>query len=180
MDMVVEASVVREATVDVDWERVAAEGWALRERSDEMLAFFQRLAREMPSSARAHFELANVLDHLGREREAVPEYRLALRLGLPRPFELFALVQLGSSLRNIGAVAEALDVLHEARKIDPDGEAGVLFLCLALHSAGQDGKALSLALSFILAGADAVTRERYGEPLQRYIAAVAEDEGREG
>jgi hypothetical protein len=58
-------------------------------------------------------------------------------------------VQLGSSLRNVGEVDEAVAVLGAARREAPAGAADHVdaFLALALHAQGRGDEALSVALT---------------------------------
>lgn len=62
-----------------------------------------------PTMGRAKFELANVLDYLGQEAQAVPLYKEAISLGLSAEYDAYARLQLGSSLRNVGRIEEMGD-----------------------------------------------------------------------
>lgn len=57
------------------------------------------------------FELAGVRDSLGLEDEAVPLYREALAAGLDADHEARARIQLASTLRNLGRLDEARELL---------------------------------------------------------------------
>lgn len=46
--------------------------------------------------------MANAYDFLGHEDNAIPLYEEAIRIGLNAEYEAYALLQLGSSLRNVG------------------------------------------------------------------------------
>lgn len=94
--------------------------------------------------ARAAFERAGARDFLGSESEAIPLYREALEGGLSGPERLQCLVQLGSSLRNVGETEVAVRVLRTAAEEAQEWVAA--FLALALHSDGQPSQALSVAL----------------------------------
>lgn len=100
-------------------------------------------------AARAAFERAGARDFLGLEEEAIPLYREALDRGLGGPERLQCLVQLGSSLRNVGDAEGAVHVLRSARAEAPaEGKDWVdAFLALALHSTGQTSQALAVALT---------------------------------
>lgn len=115
----------------------------------ELLAAVDRaLAAHGADEARAAFERAGARDFLGLEADAVPLYRDALNRGLPMPERLQCLVQLGSSLRNIGDADGAVRVLRAARDEAPaDARDWVdAFLALALHSNGETSQALAVAL----------------------------------
>ena len=90
--------------------------------------------------ARAAYDRACTHDRAGREAEAIPEYERALAAGLSDDDRRGALVGLGSSLRNVARVAEAVAVLESAVAEFPEDGALRSFLALAHYSAG-DGRA---------------------------------------
>jgi hypothetical protein len=97
-----------------DWDRRLASAWATSdERSDdENRALIDRLAAELPAgSAVASFERACVFDSTGRSDLAVPLYREALERGLTAERRRRAVIQLASSLRNIGEAGESVALL---------------------------------------------------------------------
>jgi len=88
-----------------DWQdRVAAVYARAGELSeDEVEAAIEALVAERPTGdPLAVFELAGVRDYVGREAEAEPLYREALALGLPDEERTFAVIQLASTVRNLG------------------------------------------------------------------------------
>lgn len=115
--------------------------------------------------ARTAFERAGARDFLGLEGEAVPLYRDALDRGLAEPERLQCLVQLGSSLRNIGDAEGAVQVLRAARdEASADARDWVdAFLALALHSNGEPSQALAVALRAL-----APHLTRYGRSVTSY------------
>ncbi|SDS97132.1 tetratricopeptide repeat protein [Actinoplanes derwentensis] len=113
--------------------------------------------------ADALYEWASVHDFLGREADAVPLYRQALDAGLGAPRRQQAIVQLGSSLRNIGAPAQAVDLLAKQEPDEVVGDAAQAFLALALHDSGRTGEALQVALRAL-----AKTLPLYGRAVTTY------------
>ena len=80
----------------------------------EVEAAIESLVAERPADdALAVFELAGVRDYVGREAEAEPLYRRALELGLDEPQHGQAVIQLASTMRNLGRPDEALVLLRE-------------------------------------------------------------------
>jgi len=88
------------------------------------------------------YERAGEHDSAGREELAIPLYEQALAAGLAGELRARCLLQLGSSLRNVDRVDEAVALLQQARHEFPDFRPLRAFLALALHSAGRDGEAL--------------------------------------
>jgi hypothetical protein len=80
------------------------------------LAFHQGTLLGAPKTAQEHFKTACAHDRRGEEKEAIPHYRRALRLGLPKDEERGALLGLGSSLRLVGRIKESVALLEKAVK----------------------------------------------------------------
>jgi tetratricopeptide (TPR) repeat protein len=76
---------------------------------------FRSVVAAYPHSAIAWYELAMTLDGRGLEAEAVPLYRKALRMGLPRRISRLAWTWLGSSLRKTARPQAALRCFAQAR-----------------------------------------------------------------
>jgi len=136
---------------EADWERRLAETWAsiggLTE--DEFLSEIERLARELPpDSAVGMFERAASLDSTGHSDLAVPLYEQALDRGLIGERRRRAVIQMASSLRNLGRAEESIALLSLELGAPPDtlDDAVRAFLALALSDAGRDREGLSLAL----------------------------------
>ncbi|RIJ59692.1 tetratricopeptide repeat protein, partial [Clavibacter phaseoli] len=131
-----------------DWDDRVAAFWARAddERAEETVAGMRALVAERPADdPRALFELACAHDFVGREAEAVPLYRAALAGGLGPEHEPLAVIQLASSLRNVGEPEQAVALL-EAMPDDAHAPGRDAFLALALHDAGRPTEALALAL----------------------------------
>lgn len=88
------------------------------------------------------YERGGEHDTAGREAQAIPLYEQALDAGLAGELRARCLLQLGSSLRNVGRTAEAVALLEDARTEFPQFRPLRAFLALALHSAGRDEDAL--------------------------------------
>ena len=89
------------------------------------------------SSSLAALKEAMSLDAAGREKQAIPLYRLALARGLANENLHTALIGLGSSLRTVGKTAAAIATLRKARRLFPRDLVVIMFLALAHYDAGQ-------------------------------------------
>jgi cyanophycin synthetase len=89
------------------------------------------------SSATAALTEALSLDAAGREKQAIPLYRLALARGLANEDLHTALIGLGSSLRTVGNTQAAITTLRKARRLFPRDRVVIMFLALAHYDAGQ-------------------------------------------
>ncbi|MGI9825233.1 tetratricopeptide repeat protein [Agromyces sp. Marseille-Q5079] len=136
-----------------DWERRIDEVWALASGSmvdEEVIARIDAIAAERgPDDARAEFERAGARDSAGRPDQAVPLYERALRLGLDDEHRPQAVIQMASSIRNLGDHRRALGLLEEEFRTHPDApyrDEVAAFLALALVSSAQPERAASVAL----------------------------------
>ncbi|RIJ52363.1 hypothetical protein DZG00_05225 [Clavibacter lycopersici] len=156
-----------------DWDARITAFWASAddERADETVAGMRALVAERPADdPRALYELACAHDFVGREAEAVPLYRAAIAGGLDPEHRPFAVIQLASSLRNVGEAGEAVALL-EAMPDDAHAPGRDAFLALALHDAGRPTEALAVALRRL-----APALPEYG----RAVLAYADDLGDRG
>ncbi|MGW0121415.1 tetratricopeptide repeat protein [Streptomyces sp. NPDC003327] len=162
-----------------DWDQRVAALW---ERLDEHepAAFRARiaaLAAELPEDdAVALFEQGAAHDSTGEPAEAVRLYQRALDRGLTGLRRRRAVIQLASSLRNLGRPDRSVDLLTAERAVPADrldaDEAALApavdaFLALALADTGRDREAASLAL-----GALAPLLPRYNRSLAHYARAL--------
>jgi hypothetical protein len=118
---------------------------------DEVLAIVLALCDERPADdPEALFERAGVYDYVGREAEAEPLYKQALANGLAGVKRARAMIQLASTLRNLGRSEEGAALLAgEEAVADPkDGLADVrtAFLALTLLDSGRADEAVGRAL----------------------------------
>jgi len=121
------------------------------------------LAERPPGDPDALFERASLHDFLGEERDAIPLYRAALDAGLEGPRRPQAVIQLASSLRNIGDHGGAIRLLEDAGTDDATGDASHAFLALALYDSGRHAEALKVALDSL-----ARTLPMYGRAVTAY------------
>jgi len=155
------------------WERRIAELWATFDEREpaEFLAEMRALVGTTPlDHPAALFELASAYDSLGQEREAEPLYRAALEGGgLDSYRRRRAVIQLASTLRNLGKADEAEELLRVERGEPPDelDDAVAAFLALALADAGKPREALSVALAAL-----APHLTRYNRSLASYALAL--------
>lgn len=167
-----------------DWEARTAEVWGrindLREdEEDEFVAAVEKLAAELgPDNPIGLFERGASLDSTGHSDLAVPLYERALALGLTGIRRRRAVIQMSSSLRNLGRSPEAVDFLtaEAAAGSDELDDAVAGFLALALTDVGREREAVSLALRAL-----APHLPRYQRSLANYGRLLVEpDEDEDG
>ena len=168
-----------------DWNRRSVQAWAeidgYYERGEAGEAEFReridRLADELPGdSPVAVFERACAWDSTGHSDKAVPLYQEALDRGLAGMRRRRAVVQMSSSLRNVGRVAEAVEILTAERdNHDPDAavlaDAVSATLALCLVDVGREREAVSVALSAL-----APHLPRYQRSMANYARLLVESE----
>lgn len=157
--------------MDTSWDSDVAAFWAsiesmsARDALERMHALVMERPRSDPDGL---FELASVHDYLGMEAEAIPLYESALAGGLGGERRPQAVIQLASSLRNVGRPEEAVAMLRAAPPDASVGDATQGFLALALHDVGRQDEALKIALKAL-----AVTVPMYQGALARYADELA-------
>jgi thioredoxin-like negative regulator of GroEL len=160
--------------VNKDWERRTAEAWASIDNHDpeDFRALIDTLAAELPAdSAIADFERACAFDSTGHSDRAVPLYRRALERGLTGERRRRAVIQMSSSLRNIGKPQESVDLLTAEMNAGSDhlDDAVRATLALALTDVGREREAVSLVL-----GALAPHLPRYQRSMANYARLLVE------
>lgn len=122
--------------IDEVWDDATGE-----EVGDDTISRIDALAAERgPDNARAEFERGGARDSAGRPAEAVALYRRALALGLDGEHRPQCVIQMASSLRNLGEYDEALAVIRAEEELAPDGPYRDAVACvhaLILASAGR-------------------------------------------
>ena len=159
-----------------DWEQRLAGLWSSIDEHSEM-QFIERmdaLVAELPAdSAVGLYERASAFDSIGHSDRAVPLYRQALDRGLGDDRRRQAVIQLASSLRNLGQAQESVALLTAERETGSDelDDAVDAFLALALVDTGREREAVSVALT-------ALSRHmtRYQRSLSNYARAIANPE----
>ena len=101
-----------------------------------------------------HIAAAYANDRAGDEAAAIGHYDAAWRLGLPSGERKRFQLGYGSTLRNVGRIAESVAILQSASAEFPGDRALVAFLALALHAAGRPAEAMALLLDVALSLAD--------------------------
>jgi tetratricopeptide (TPR) repeat protein len=155
-----------------DWEQRLAELWATVDDYDEQefLTRIEALTAELPAdSPVAAFERGGALDSTGHSDLAVPLYRRAPDLGLDGSRRRQAVIQMASSLRNLGQSSESVELLRAERAAGSDelDDALSAFLALALADVGREREALSIALRAL-----APHLPRYQRSVRNYAAEL--------
>ncbi|GAA1951199.1 tetratricopeptide repeat protein [Agromyces allii] len=117
---------------------------------DELISRIDAIAAERgDDDAQAVLERAGARDSAGRPDDAVPLYERALSLGLDDENRPQAVIQMASSIRNLGDNARALELLETELREHPEApyrDEVAAFLALALVSSGDAERAASVAL----------------------------------
>src|SRR4051812_50166732 len=106
-------------TVDAGWERRSAELWEQLDdlAPEEFRARIDALAAELDDDDPVGlFERGCANDSTGRPDVAAPLYRAALAGGLDGIRRRRAVIQMSSSLRNLGEAAQAVPLLRPQRE----------------------------------------------------------------
>jgi Flp pilus assembly protein TadD len=137
---------------DAQWEQRLADLWAAIDSygEEEFLARMGKLTAELPAgNAVALFERGASFDSTGHSDLAVPLYRQALDLGLPGERRRRAVIQMASSLRNLGRPQASVALLTAERDAGSDhlDDAVTATLALALVDVGREREAVSITLT---------------------------------
>ncbi|WP_460795048.1 tetratricopeptide repeat protein [Microbacterium sp. GXF0217] len=157
------------------WEERIGGVWAASNTlaDEDVISRIDAIAAERGAEdARAEFERGGARDSAGREAEAVGFYRRALELGLDDEHRPQAVIQLASSLRNIGEHDEALALLAEEQREHPDSayrDAVAVVQALVLASSGAPARGLSVALLALIP-----RLPRYHRSMTAYAHEIAE------
>ena len=153
-----------------EWQKRVDDLWDVFDDHEpaEFLGKMEALVAER-DDALGLFELASAHDSIGNEEQAAPLYRAALAAGLPSGKRRQAVIQMASTIRNLGEIEESIALLRAERDAGSDelDDAVVAFLALALADAGREREGLSLAL-----GALAGHLPLYSRSLANYAMAL--------
>ncbi|MCY7413273.1 MAG: tetratricopeptide repeat protein [Salinibacterium sp.] len=155
------------------WEDRVAASWndADDERPAAMWAALERLLAELPKlDATASFECASLHDMFGEEQSAIPLYQSAFNTGLDPEQHGYAVIQLASTLRNVGRLSQEAQLLEPLLADEKLGAAARAFLALTLHDLGRPKNGLRIVLSN-----HALNVPRYGRALGEYAALLPAD-----
>ncbi len=158
--------------MDAGWEKRVLELWAAIDdyKEEEFVAQMDSLVAELPQgSAVGLFERASAFDSTGHPDLAVPLYRAALEVGLPAERRRRAVIQMSSSLRNLGKPQEAVALLSAELEREADALSGAVrtFLALALVDVGREREAVSVALTAL-----SEYLPRYNRSVARYAQEI--------
>jgi tetratricopeptide (TPR) repeat protein len=134
-----------------EWENEIDRIWVIADDMtyEELRSAVEELAEAYPGEdGAAVFEIAGSWDSTERSDKAVPLYQQALEMGLDASRRRRAVIQLASSLRNIGEAGQSESLLRDELESGSDelDDAVVGFLALALADLGREREALSLSL----------------------------------
>ncbi|PSH54453.1 hypothetical protein CU102_28645 [Phyllobacterium brassicacearum] len=157
---------------DKNWQQRVDALWARFDQFEpaDFVRQIEGLAKEVPpGDAIALFERASAHDSTGQEEKAAPLYRRAIASGLTGTLRRRAIIQLASTLRNLGQIEESIALLTTERQAGSDelDDAVTAFLALSLTDAGRDREAVALAL-----GALARHLPRYNRSLTNYAKSL--------
>jgi tetratricopeptide (TPR) repeat protein len=139
-----------------EWEKRIAELWSTIAdyAPQDFIGAMKSITNELPpDSPEGLFEMGSAYDSTGHSDQAVPLYRLALDHGLQPPRRRRAVIQMASSMRNLGQSNESVALLREeiARGSDELDDALHAFLALSLSELGNEREGLSLVLKSLAA-----------------------------
>ena len=158
-----------------DWYARVSAIWADAHEmaeQDVVSAIDELVALRDPDDADAVFEAASARDYAGLEVQAEPLYRRAIELVLGPDILPRAVIQLASTLRNLGKEGEAIRLLENQLEQHPADEwtgPSAAFLALALASRGDERDAASVALAAL-----ATYLPAYGASVRNYAIQLAE------
>jgi tetratricopeptide (TPR) repeat protein len=137
---------------DDDWENRIAHVWAEVDRYDasDFRSRIDALVAELPlGNAIGLFERGGAFDSTGHPEEAVRLYAAALEAGLADERRRRAVIQMASSLRNLGKPHDAVRLLRTELAATSDILDGAVatFLALALVDVGREREAVSVAVT---------------------------------
>ncbi|MBF9133590.1 tetratricopeptide repeat protein [Plantactinospora sp. S1510] len=157
-----------------DWEQRLSDAWASIDRRSEaeFRSLIDELVGELPEgSGIGTYERASSFDATDRPDLAVPLYQEALDQGLTGERRRCAVIQLASSLRNLGQPEQSVALLTTELDAGSDhlDDAVRAFLALALTDVGREREAASLALATL-----APHLSRYQRSLVNYAGLLIE------
>lgn len=159
-----------------EWERRDAALWAEIDSypaAEDFRAAVDALVAELPDGdPTGLFERAAAWDSTGHSDEAVPLYRAALAGGVPGERRRRAVIQMASSLRNLGRAEESVALLTAERERTSDhlDDALVCVLALSLTELGRAREAVSLTVA-----AMAPRLPRYQRSMAAYARLLVAD-----
>ena len=159
-----------------EWATRVAAVWTDADRLGEtgVIQAIDALAAERPAGdAVALFERAGARDSAGLEEEAEPLYRAAIAAGLPEDEHGQAVIQLASTIRNLGRADESLELVRvefAGRPDHPYADAAAAMEALALASLGRPTEGLSVTIHALVKH-----MPRYHRSMHAYADALLEN-----
>ena len=117
------------------------------EKHEEARQLLLELQGEFPDDPQVNYQCAWLHDLLGLEKEAIPFYEKAIRMGLKGDELKGALLGLGSTYRCIGEYQRSIDTCQQAITLFPDSYEFNVFLGMAYYNIGEYAKAMELLLT---------------------------------
>nr|WP_041822410.1 tetratricopeptide repeat protein [Alkalihalophilus pseudofirmus] len=108
------------------------------------------LVRQHPDHAMINYQCAWSYDILGEESLAVPYYKKAITLGLPKDELQGAYLRLGSTYRTLGLYDESKETLKEGISKFPHNKALQTFYAMTLYNLNEHSKAVDLLLNCLV------------------------------
>lgn len=127
---------------------------------------FLSLLRKDEKNPRLHAYCAWCYDSLGEERQAVPHYERAIRLGLTGEELAESYLGLGSTYRALGRYAEAEQLFKEAIEQFPNHGALKVFQAMTHYNVGRHEEATGTLLELLAS-------PKADESIARYRRAIA-------
>ncbi|WP_214815226.1 tetratricopeptide repeat protein [Exiguobacterium sp. s131] len=158
------AKKVTDAPEDHDFDRAVR----LREEGqlEQAKQLFLSLLRKDEKNPRLHAYCAWCYDSLGEERQAVPHYERAIRLGLTGEELAESYLGLGSTYRALGRYTEAEQLFEEAIEQFPNHGALKVFQAMTHYNVGRHEEATGTLLELLAS-------PKADESITRYRRAIA-------
>ena len=122
------------------------ENGQLEEANQLMVA----LVKEEPENGYYQFQCAWTYDSLGKEKEAVPHYEEAIKLGLKPEILLDAYLGLGSTYRTLGQYEQSKRILEQGISEFPEAEHLKVFYAMTLYNLREHSKAMETLLNTVI------------------------------
>ncbi|SEN47941.1 tetratricopeptide repeat protein [Lihuaxuella thermophila] len=127
-----------------------------------------QLIRTSPDDPALWLECAFTHDAMGLEKEAVPYYEKAIRLGLPEPLLAEAYLGLGSTYRCLGEYDKSLRTLEEGCRKFPDDRALQTFLAMTCYNLGEHARSMEIMLTQLAETTNDTNLSKYRRALLFY------------
>lgn len=137
-------------------------------KDDLAIQHFKNLCELFSNEGAVWLNSALVLDTLGFEEEAIPQYLRAIDLKIEGKDLRDALVCLASSYRNVGDLEKSLYYLNLANQTFKEDLVVLAFLALVLHDLNCSSEALSMIGLTLLKESSSNDLQAYNKALTQY------------